>query len=162
MMVWVASGTNIVWGLSENGELWYRAGISQGIPMGTNWYKMNTQKDSNITWKMVVGEAGLLWGLDTKDKLLARRNVTPDNIQGASFSLNKILNALFLDGNSVNVFDENCNFKCLNIQEKPSSYVVHHGGWVVYEKPNFKGKLLYHHDCRFLLSYFITITLFFS
>jgi len=131
MMVWVASGTDIVWGLSENGELWYRAGISQGVPMGTNWYKMNTGKDTNIIWKMVVGEGDLLWGLENSDKLFARRNVTLDNIQ---------------DGNSVNIFNENGNFKCFNVQEKPSSYVVHHGGWVIYEKPNFKGKVLYHHD----------------
>jgi len=131
MMKWVASGTNIVWGLSENGELWYRAGISQSIPMGTNWFKLNTAKEANIVWKMVVGEDGLLWGLDSTDKLLARKNVNTDNIQ---------------EGNSVNLFDENGNFKCFNIQEKPSSYVVHHGGWVIYEKANFKGKMMYHHD----------------
>ena len=82
MMVWVASGTNITWGLSENGELWYRAGISQSVPMGTNWFKINTGKESNIAWKMVVGVAGLLWGLDRNDKLVARRNATLENIQG--------------------------------------------------------------------------------
>jgi len=131
IMTWVASGTNIIWGLSENGELWYRAGISQSMPMGNNWFKMNTRKDTNIAWKMVVGEADFLWGLDSSDKLLARRNVKADNIE---------------DGNSVNLFDENGNFKCFNIQEKPNSYVVHNGGWVIYEKANFKGKMMFHHD----------------
>ena len=82
MMVWISSGENIVWGLSENGELWYRAGISQSIPMGTNWFKMNTGKEKNIVWKMVAGEAGLLWGLDNGNKLLARKNATNENIQG--------------------------------------------------------------------------------
>jgi len=131
MMVWISSGENIVWGLSENGELWYRAGISQSIPMGTNWFKMNTGKEKNIVWKMVAGEAGLLWGLDTGNKLLARKNATNENIE---------------DGNMINIFEEIVNFKSYNIQEKPSTYVVHNGGWVIYEKANFKGKFMYHHD----------------
>ena len=45
MMVWLSSGENIVWAVSANGTLWYRAGIEQGCPMGTNWFKVNTAND---------------------------------------------------------------------------------------------------------------------
>jgi hypothetical protein len=30
-MVYLASGENTVWGVSANGELWYRAGLDQVI-----------------------------------------------------------------------------------------------------------------------------------
>ena len=53
---------------------------------------------------------------------------------------------IFADGNIINIFEESVNFKSYNIQEKPSTYVVHHGGWVIYEKANCKGKFMYHHD----------------
>ena len=42
--------------------------------------------------------------------------------------------------------DECGQFKSFSIQEKPSSHLVIHGGWVIYEKPNFKGKCLYNYD----------------
>ena len=32
------------------------------------------------------------------------------------------------------------------VQEKPSSFVCHSGGWVVYEKANFKGRQLFYFD----------------
>lgn len=38
------------------------------------------------------------------------------------------------------------NFKLYNLQEKPASYIVLNGGWIIYEKANHKGKYLYHHD----------------
>ena len=42
MMVWIASCSGIVWAVSANGDLWYRAGICHNNPMGTNWFKMET------------------------------------------------------------------------------------------------------------------------
>ena len=45
MMVWVSSGENIVWAVSANGALWYRAGIEQACPMGTNWFRVDTAND---------------------------------------------------------------------------------------------------------------------
>jgi len=130
-MVWVSSGDNIVWGLTTSGELWYRAGVDQNNQMGTNWEKLNTGVDTNVQWKMVEVDNGHLWGIDTSDKLMCRKNATQDNILG---------------GNAVNLYDENGNFKSFNIQDKPSSYAVSNGGWVIYSMANFKGKFHYHHD----------------
>ena len=42
--------------------------------------------------------------------------------------------------------EEYNNFKSFNMQEKPSSFRVMNGGWVIYEKPNFKGKCLYNYE----------------
>ena len=44
--------------------------------------------------------------------------------------------------------EEYGNFKSFNIEEKPSCFKVIHGGWVIYEKPNFKGKCLYFYEGR--------------
>ena len=46
-------------------------------------------------------------------------------------------------GNDVTLSDENGQFKTFSLQDKPSSFIVLHSGWVIYEKPNFKGKCLY-------------------
>lgn len=73
----------------------------------------------------------VLWGVDSRDGLMARSNVNIDNIQ---------------DGNAVHIFHQCQNFKLYTLQEKPSSYVVLNGGWAIYEKPGFKGRLLYHAD----------------
>ena len=32
------------------------------------------------------------------------------------------------------------------LQEKPSSFVVRNGGWVIYSSPNWKGKAMYIFD----------------
>ena len=45
MMVWLSSGENIVWAVSADGSLWYRAGIDGNCPMGTNWFRVDTQND---------------------------------------------------------------------------------------------------------------------
>lgn len=42
-----------------------------------------------------------------------------------------------IDGNAVHIFQECPNFKLYNLQDKPSSFNVQNGGWVVYEKPNY-------------------------
>ena len=48
--------------------------------------------------------------------------------------------SLNLDGNAVHIFHECPNFKLYNLQDKPSSFTVQNGGWVVYEKPNYMVK----------------------
>ena len=94
---------------------------------------------------MLVGDT--LWGLDSGDKLLALRDVTPDNIQGGQTTQEPQTNDDFLlEGNQVNLFHQCANFKQFDLQDKPTSFQVHNGGWVIYEKPNYKGKWLYHHD----------------
>ena len=45
MMTWLSSGENIVWAVSANGALWYRAGIEQSCPMGTNWFRVDTANE---------------------------------------------------------------------------------------------------------------------
>ena len=42
--------------------------------------------------------------------------------------------------------EEMGNFKTFSLQEKPSNFFVLHGGWVIYEKANFKGKHLFFHE----------------
>ena len=62
-------------------------------------------------------------------------------------SIMEISNGNFCsDGNAVHLTHECSNFKQFDLQDRPSSFVVHNGGWVVYEKPNYKGKCLYQHD----------------
>lgn len=131
MMVWLRSGENIVWGVSAIGELWYRAGIDQYCPMGTNWFKVNTGMEKNREWKMVAGESGCLWGIESPDVVTCKSGAGCQDITA---------------GNSVTLADECGQFKSFSIQEKPSSHLVIHGGWVIYEKPNFKGKCLYNYD----------------
>lgn len=135
MMVWLSSGVNIVWGVSANGELWYRAGIEQSNPMGTNWFKMQTKTfgDKSVEWKMIAGDtsAGCLWGIEAGDVITVKLGAAKEDIAG---------------GNTVSMMEELGNFKTFSLQEKPSSYSVLNGGWVIYEKPNFKGKCLYNHD----------------
>ena len=50
------------------------------------------------------------------------------------------------EGNSVHLSHQCANFRQFDLHNKPASFVVHNGGWVVFEKANFKGKFLYHHD----------------
>jgi hypothetical protein len=131
MMVWVTSGVDNVWGVSANGDLWYRAGVDAKTPMGSNWFKINTGQGSNIEWKSVAFSGGLLWGLDKDEQLLARQHSEKENIEA---------------GTSVSLFNDAANFKRTHLQEKPSSFVSLSGGWVVYEKPNFKGRQLFYFD----------------
>ena len=132
MMVWIASCEGIVWAASANGDLWFRAGISQNNPMGSNWFKMETRPNAEA-WKQAVMYEGALWGIDGTDVVRCKEKADQDQI---------------LPGNSITVMDEFANFKSFNIQEKPSSFRVLNGGWVIYEKPNFKGKCLYYYEGR--------------
>ena len=127
MMVWVSSGEGMVWAASANGDLWYRAGIDLNNPMGTNWFRMET-KPGVEGWKAAVAFEGALWGIDNTDILRCKEQATSEDIA---------------TGNAVTLMEEYGNFKSFNIQEKPSGFKVVHGGWVIYEKPNFKGKCLY-------------------
>jgi len=130
MMVWIASCSGIVWAVSSNGELWYRAGITQNSPMGTNWFKMDTRPNVEA-WKQAVMYEGSLWGIDGTEVVRCKEQATQDQI---------------LAGNSITLMEEFANFKSFNIHEKPSSFRVLNGGWVIYEKPNFKGKCLYFYE----------------
>ena len=81
MMVSVASGDNgMVWGVSEDGGLWYRSNVSQASPMGTHWFRINDGLD--MGWKNVALLGHNMWAIDSKDSLLVRDNVKQDNIQG--------------------------------------------------------------------------------
>ena len=130
MMVWISSCDGIVWALSANGDLWYRAGICQNNPMGTNWFKMET-KPNVESWKQAVMSEGTFWGIDGSEVVRCKEQAAHDQI---------------LPGNAITLMDEFANFKSFNIQEKPSSFRVLNGGWVIYEKPNFKGKCLYFYE----------------
>jgi len=132
MMVMVDSREDIVWGLTQDGELWYRAGIDKNNPKGSNWFKLNTGcSQSNITWKMVAGAGTSLWGIDRDNKLLCRKEVDQTNIEA---------------GRAVSIFSDAQTFKHVNLHDKPASFLVVNGGWVVYEKQNFKGRCLFYFD----------------
>ena len=139
MMVWIASCEGIVWAVSASGELWYRAGISQNNPMGTNWFKMDTRPNAEA-WKQAVMYEGSLWGIDGTEVVRCKEQATQDQI---------------VAGNSITLMEEFANFKSFNIHEKPSSFRVLNGGWVIYEKPNFKGKCLYFYEGRALCVLFM-------
>ena len=142
-MVWIASCDGIVWAVSANGELWYRAGISQNNPMGTNWAHMDTRPNAE-TWKQAVMYEGSFWGIDGSEVVRCKEQATQDQI---------------LQGNSITLMEEFANFKSFNIHEKPSSFRVLNGGWVIYEKPNFKGKCLYYYEGRVLFHISVRILL---
>ncbi len=36
------------------------------------------------------------------------------------------------------------------LQEKPASFVVRNGGWVIYASPNWKGKAMYCFDGKYI------------
>lgn len=135
-MVWIASCDGIVWAVSANGELWYRAGISQNNPMGTNWFKMDTRPNAEA-WKQAVMYEGSFWGIDGSEVVRCKEQAAQDQI---------------FQGNSITFMEEFANFKSFNIHEKPSSFRVLNGGWVIYEKPNFKGKCLYFYEGMVLIN----------
>ena len=85
MMTWLSSGENIVWGVSANGELWYRAGIDTNCPMGTNWFKIDTGVEKNREWKMVAGEDGCLWGIESPDVLTVKKGGSAQDLIGRNY-----------------------------------------------------------------------------
>ena len=74
---------------------------------------------------------GCMWGIEGNDQITCKLGADISSI---------------LPGNNVTLSDENGQFKSFSLQDKPSSFLVMHAGWVVYEKPNFKGKCLYFYD----------------
>jgi hypothetical protein len=132
LMVWLSSGEGMVWAGSANGELWYRGGINQNNPMGSNWFKLEARPSVEL-FKLAVAYGGALWAIDAGENLRCKEKATQEHIT---------------KGNAVTLMDDCGNFKSFNIQEKPSSFRVMNGGWVVYEKPNFKGKCHYIYDGR--------------
>ena len=103
------------------------------------------QDGHDLGWRMVLILDTALWAVDTRDCLMVRENVTPDNIQGQIFMIMIVCFHLSLnsDGNAVHIFHECPNFKLYNLQDKPSSFTVQNGGWVVYEKPNYMVKYIF-------------------
>ena len=82
MMVSIASGDGNVWAVSANGEMWYRAGIDQNNPMGSNWFKMDARPAVD-TWKQVMANGGgTLWGIDGSDTVRCKEKATRSDISG--------------------------------------------------------------------------------
>ena len=88
-------------------------------------------KPNAESWKQAVMSEGTFWGIDGCEVVRCKEQAAHDQI---------------LPGNAITLMDEFANFKSFNIQEKPSSFRVLNGGWVIYEKPNFKGKCLYFYE----------------
>ena len=40
LMSQVSVGGGQVWGLTQDGAMWTRAGLGPGTPMGTNWFRL--------------------------------------------------------------------------------------------------------------------------
>ena len=103
LMARVSVGGGQVWGVSEDGALWWRAGLGPGTPMGSHWTRLQVsrgwslvtkhrmlrddyvQDGHDLGWRMVLILDTALWAVDTRDCLMLRENVTPDNIQGQIF-----------------------------------------------------------------------------
>jgi len=121
----VSVGSEQVWAVSEDGALWSREGLGPGTPMGTHWLRI--QDGHDLGWRMVDMLGSSLWAVDSRDCLMVRDNATQDNID---------------DEKAVHIFHECPNFKLYDLQDKPSSFTVQNGGWVIYEKPNYMGRSL--------------------
>ena len=80
MMKSISSCEGQVWAVSEDGGLWYRANVSLGTPMGSNWFRL--EEGHELGWKLVACRDGVMWAVDGKEGLLARCNVAQDNIEG--------------------------------------------------------------------------------
>ena len=80
---------------------------------------------------MVASQAGCLWGIETTEVVSCRTGADP---------------ASLLPGNAVTLTEEYGQFRSFSLQDKPTSFLVLHGGWVIYEKQNYKGKCLYVYD----------------
>ena len=95
MMVLIASCEGIVWAVSSNGDLWFRAGISQNNPMGSNWFKMETRPNAEA-WKQAVMYEGALWGIDGADVVRCKEKADQDQIlPGNSITVDRSIFHLF-------------------------------------------------------------------
>ena len=82
MMKSISSCDGQVWAVSEDGGLYYRANVSLGTPMGSNWFRL--EEGHELGWRLVASRDGVMWALDGKEGLLVRCNVSQDNIEGKS------------------------------------------------------------------------------
>ena len=80
---------------------------------------------------MVASHAGCLWGIEATEAASCHPGAGP---------------ASLLPGNGVSLAEEYGQFRSFSLQEKPTSFLVLHGGWVIYEKQNYRGKCLYFYD----------------
>ena len=81
MMKSISSCDGQVWAVSEDGGLWYRANVSLGTPMGSNWFRVE-EPGLELGWRTVACRDGVMWAVDGKEGLLVRCNVSQDNIEG--------------------------------------------------------------------------------
>ena len=82
MMKSISSCDGQVWAVSEDGGLYYRANVSLGTPMGSNWFRL--EEGHELGWRLVASRDGVMWAVDGKEGLMVRCNVSQDNIEGKS------------------------------------------------------------------------------
>ena len=69
MMRSISSCDGQVWAVSEDGGLYYRANVSLGTPMGSNWFRL--EEGHELGWRLVASRDGVMWGVDGKEEKYA-------------------------------------------------------------------------------------------
>ncbi|XP_054891792.1 tectonin beta-propeller repeat-containing protein 1 [Poeciliopsis prolifica] len=71
-----------LWGVSQQGQVWFREGIHPRVPEGTGWEEVEVPKE---VAQLSVGPGDLLWALLWDGNLLVRTGLSLDSPTGTSW-----------------------------------------------------------------------------
>ncbi|KAM7386786.1 hypothetical protein PAMA_009419 [Pampus argenteus] len=71
-----------LWGVSQQGQVWFREGIHPRVPEGSSWEEVEVPKE---VAQISVGPGDLLWALLWDGNLLVRTGLSLDSPTGASW-----------------------------------------------------------------------------
>ncbi|XP_049416326.1 tectonin beta-propeller repeat-containing protein 1 [Epinephelus fuscoguttatus] len=71
-----------LWGVTQQGQVWFREGIHPRVPEGTNWEEVEVPKE---VAQLSAGPGDLLWALLWDGNLLVRTGLTLDSPTGTSW-----------------------------------------------------------------------------
>lgn len=71
-----------LWGVSQQGQVWFREGIHPRVPEGTSWEEVEVPKE---VAQISVGPGDLLWALLWDGNLLVRTGLSLDSPTGTSW-----------------------------------------------------------------------------
>ncbi|KAM6957068.1 tectonin beta-propeller repeat-containing protein 1 [Aplochiton taeniatus] len=73
---------HFLWGVSQQGEVWFREGIQPRVPEGTSWEEVDVPKE---VAQISAGPKDLLWALLWDGQLLSRAGISLDSPTGSSW-----------------------------------------------------------------------------